>query len=78
MTENHHFETEKSFSLEYDDLCQLMREIFVQKFPELEAEDLLIKVDVDQEKGALHATVKLCQSQGLSLVHRERGERLDS
>ncbi len=78
MTENHHFETEKCVTLEYDDLCQLMREIFVHKYPELEEEDLLIKVDVDQEKGALHATVKLCHKQGLSLVHRERGKRLDS
>ena len=78
MTENHLFSLEKHVTLEYDDLCQLMRELFVQEYPELSEEDLLIKVEVDQEKGSIHATVKLCHSQGLSLVHRERGKRLDS
>ena len=62
--------------LDYEEVCYLMKGLFITQYPEHDHRDLLVKIEMKDD--TLKATFKLCPKHILSMAHRERGKQLDS
>ena len=62
--------------LDYEEVCYLVRGLFVTQHPEHDHKDLLVHVEMENED--LKATFKLCPKHTSSMARRERGKQLDS
>ena len=82
--DNHPFDEEVDLAngdeiimdLNYEEVCYLLKGLFVSQYPEHDHRDLLVKVEMKDD--TIKAMFKLCPNHTLSMVHRERGRRLDS
>lgn len=67
---------EITMDLDYEEVCYMLKGLFIAQYPEHDHKDLLVKVEMEDEH--LRAIFKLCPNHILSLAHRERGKQLDS
>ncbi len=75
MTDNHPSD-EIVMDLNYEEICYLLKGLFISQYPEYNEEDLLVKVSLNDD--SIQATFKPCPNRILSMAHRGRGRRLDS
>ena len=79
--DNHHSNIEEAdlyngdeiiLDLDYEEVCYLLKGLFISQHPEHDHKDLLVKVEMKDDK--IKAFFKLCPDQPLYMVHRERGK----
>ena len=63
-------------NLDYEEVCYLLKGLFITQYPEHDHRDLLVKIEMKDD--TLKAIFKLCPKHILSMAHRERGKQLDS
>ena len=64
-------------NLDYEEVCYLLKGLFITQYPEHDHRDLLVNVEYQKDE-SITATFKLCPKHILSMAHRERGKQLDS